>query len=388
MHTRGEDIFKSIDGFFNENSISWDKCAGICTDGAAACTGINSGVVERVKDKAPNVKWTHCFIHRQALVAKGLSEELHDTLNSVIKCVNYIKARPLNQCLFSCLCDEMGADHTGLLLLTEVRWLSRGQVLKRVYELHEEIITFLSKQNHLSLAEKFSQEKFIANVAHLADIFNSLNILNQSMQGPGFTVIDHAAKITAYYNKLILWQTYVKRDEFGMFPELRNYIAGKSINVKDTIIGHLEKLSKKMEHYYGDVLTPSNELDWIIDPFAVTNLPELPLRVAEECTEMTAEPTNRISFNSFKEKHPKVSANIFFWVSMHSTYPTLSEYVVQQLIPFATTWLCEARFSAMSVLKTKHRNRLEVEHDLRLCLSKTTPRFQKLVETKQAHCSH
>ena len=120
------------------------------------------------------------------------------------------------------------------------------------------------------------------------------------MQGPGFTVIDHTAKITAYYNKLILWQTYVNRDEFGMFPELRNYIAGKSINVKDTIIGHLEKLSKKMEHYNGDVLTPSNELDWIIDPFAVTNLPELPLHVVEEFTETTAEPTNRISFNFFK----------------------------------------------------------------------------------------
>ena len=51
----------------------------------------------------------------------------------VIKCVNYITARPLNQRLFSCLCDEMGADHTGLLLHTEVRWLSCGRVLKRVY---------------------------------------------------------------------------------------------------------------------------------------------------------------------------------------------------------------------------------------------------------------
>ena len=73
---------------------------------------------------------------------------------------------------------------------------------------------------------------------------------------------------------------------------------------------------------------------------------------------------------------------------MRSTYSTLSEYLVQLLISFATTWLCEAKFSSMSVLKTKHRNRLDVEHDLRLCLSKTTPRFQKLVETKQAHCSH
>ena len=100
LHTRGEDIFKIIDGFFHDNSISWDKCAGICTDGAAACTGTNSGVVKRVKDKA---QWTHCFLHRQALVAKSLSEELYDTLNCVIKCVNYIKARPLNQRLFSCL---------------------------------------------------------------------------------------------------------------------------------------------------------------------------------------------------------------------------------------------------------------------------------------------
>ena len=66
------------------------------------------------------------FLHRQALMAKNLSEELHYTLNAVIKCVNYIKARPPNQGLFSSLCDEMGADHTGLLLHTEVRWLSRG----------------------------------------------------------------------------------------------------------------------------------------------------------------------------------------------------------------------------------------------------------------------
>ena len=64
----------------------------------------------------------------------------------------------------------------------------------RVYELRKEIVIFLNKQNHLALAELFGQEKFIANVAYLADIFDSLNCLNQTMQGPGFTVIDHTAK--------------------------------------------------------------------------------------------------------------------------------------------------------------------------------------------------
>ena len=225
-------------------------CTVNCTDKEAACTGINSGVEKRVKDKTPNVQWTHCFLHRQAFVAKGLSEELHNTLNCVIKCVDYIKARPLNQHLLSCLCDEMSANHIGLLLHTEVRLLSRSQVLKRVYELREETVTILNKQNHVSLPEKFSQETFIANVT---DIYNSLNSLNQSLQGTRFTIIYHAAKITAYHKKLILWQTYVDRDEFSMCLELEKYIAGKRMNVKDTIIGHLEKLSKSMEHNYGDV---------------------------------------------------------------------------------------------------------------------------------------
>ena len=109
-----------------------------------------------------------------------------------------------------------------------MRWLLRGQVLKRVYELREETVTVLNKQNHVSLAKKFSLEKFISNVT---DIYNSLNSPNQSMQGARFTVIDHAAKITAYYKKkLILWQTYVDPNEFSMFHELEKYIAGKRIN--------------------------------------------------------------------------------------------------------------------------------------------------------------
>ena len=147
-------------------------------------------------------------------------------------------------------------------------------------------------------------------------------------------------KLLLTIKKLILWQTYENRDEFSMFPELEKYIAVKRLNVKDTIIGYLGKLSKNREHYYGDVLAPTNKHHWIIDPFAVINLPELPLHVTEEFTEMTAEPANQISFNSFKEKHPKISANIFFWVSMHLIYPTVSEYVIQQLISFVTTWLC------------------------------------------------
>ena len=143
LHTKDEDIFQCLNDFFTEHSIPWEKCAGICTDGSAACTGFKSGVVKRIKDKAPDAEWTHCFLHREALCAKIMSQELHEVLNSVVKCVNLIKARPLNQRIFSCLCSDMDADHKALLLHSEVRWLSRGRVLKRVCDLRDEIVIFL-----------------------------------------------------------------------------------------------------------------------------------------------------------------------------------------------------------------------------------------------------
>ena len=62
-----------------------------------------------------------------------------------------------------------------------------------------------------------------------------------------------------------------------MFPDLKKYLIGKEVNIKNTIIEHLEKLTKKIEQYYGDTVKPTNDHDWMINPFVAANLPELPL---------------------------------------------------------------------------------------------------------------
>ena len=186
------------------------------------------------------------------------------------------------------------------------------------------------------------------------------------MQGAGFTVIELAAKVAAYHKKLALWKSYVTQGKYDMFPELKHYLCNKEVNMKETIIGHLKMLSQKFKDYYGEALTPSDENDWIFDPFSGTDLPHLPLHVTEEFMDMTTEATNRTSFASLKEQYPKDSANIHFWASMNLVYPTVSKFVIRKLIPFATTWLCKTAFSALCVLKTKHRNQLDVEADLQL----------------------
>ena len=67
----------------------------------------------------------------------------------VIKVVNYVKSSALNTRFFGKLCNDMDADHTALLYHTQVRWLSKGHMLSRIFELREEVKLFLvTKQKH------------------------------------------------------------------------------------------------------------------------------------------------------------------------------------------------------------------------------------------------
>jgi len=54
-----------------------------------------------------------------------------------IKVTNFVKAWPLNSCMFLILHEEMLANHKSLILYTEVWLLSSGEVLEWLVELKE-----------------------------------------------------------------------------------------------------------------------------------------------------------------------------------------------------------------------------------------------------------
>ena len=83
------------------------------------------------------------MIHRYALASKTLPTSFMSVLDTVVKMLNCVKGSALNSRLFKQLCQEMGSEHETLLFYTQVRWLSRGNVLRRVFELKEEIQLFL-----------------------------------------------------------------------------------------------------------------------------------------------------------------------------------------------------------------------------------------------------
>jgi len=180
--TTAKEVFNFVNKFFDEHNLKWKHVIGICTGGAPAVLGCRSGFQTLVKEKSPDVAGTHCTIHRQALMAKTLPDQLKNVLDDVVKAVNFIKTNALNSRLFAELRKERDYEFVTALLHSHGRWLSKGKLLKRVFILRQEMKNFLQGPKP-ELYQKFSNDCFLMCLLFLVDIFESVNFVNLALQG-------------------------------------------------------------------------------------------------------------------------------------------------------------------------------------------------------------
>ena len=90
-----------------------------------------------------------------------------EVLDESVKIINVIKSRPKNTRLCKMLCEDMGSLHTSLLLHTEVRWLSRGKTLTRLFEMKPDVRIFLIDDD-FALGDRLCDERW----AHEIGVFN------------------------------------------------------------------------------------------------------------------------------------------------------------------------------------------------------------------------
>lgn len=377
-------LFDILNDFINEANIEWKNCVGICTDGARTMSGRFQSVQALVKQKSPQCVWTHCMIHREALASKEMSPGLNIVLTTVVTVVNYIKMRPLKSRIFNALCKDMGAEHSTLLFYCEARWLSRGKFLQRVYELKEEIATFLEEENRPE-AEKFRDALFVMKLSYLVDIFEKLNTLNLQLQGANTHMLDTSDKVSAFCRKLELWSRNVKQKNLEMFANVNESV--KTYKEEEqyvkvvflTIESHLAMLAQNFKKYFlaDDKLVASYE--WVRDPFRTT--PEGLSTVEEEIF---------IDFTASGEiKREFSNKSLFeFWAGVDDAFSPLKTRAFRILLPFSTSYLCEAGFSAVAALKTKYRSRLNIDKELRVAICNIKPSFEKLCCARQAQGSH
>ena len=142
--TRGEDIREAVLQCLNDKGINTNHLISVATDGAPSMRGSQKGFVtllQKALDR--NLLAFHCILHQEALCAQTFPPECMEVMNLVIQIVNKIIAKALNHRQFRELLDEVDSEYSDLLLHNKVRWLSRGDVLRRVVACLEDVKTFL-----------------------------------------------------------------------------------------------------------------------------------------------------------------------------------------------------------------------------------------------------
>ena len=105
------------------------------------CEKYTAGFHARVRSESDtSITFTHCMIHREALVAKKNFPDLNAVVQDAVKVFNFIKSRAFNTGIFAILCGEMESEFATLLLHCEVRWLLKAKALKN------EVVIFLMEK--------------------------------------------------------------------------------------------------------------------------------------------------------------------------------------------------------------------------------------------------
>ncbi|XP_029342131.1 SCAN domain-containing protein 3-like [Acyrthosiphon pisum] len=132
-------------------------------------------------------------------------------------------------------------------------------------------------------------------------------------------------------------------------------------------------IQRKLEIYTNKYLLSANVFS--------TNVDTLPDTFQEQAIELKNDLRAKIDLNSGSSLEE-------FWVKYQPIYPEISNEALQVLVQFSSTYLCESGFSSLAIIKTKHRNCLDVESDLRCSLSNIEPNFKKLSKEKCCQPSH
>ncbi|KRY68754.1 Zinc finger BED domain-containing protein 5 [Trichinella pseudospiralis] len=144
---KGETSFRSLEDYLKEHNVPLRNITAVATDGAPAIVGRYRGF------------------------ATLLKETVH---------FNKIKGQPLNSRLFATLCEKNDETFNQLLFHTEVRWLSRGDCLQRLVDLHHSTAEFLADVDQ-TLCEEMKKCK--NHLFYLADLYSKFNEIQKRLQG-------------------------------------------------------------------------------------------------------------------------------------------------------------------------------------------------------------
>jgi hypothetical protein len=152
-------------------------------------------------------------------------------------------------------------------------------------------------------------------------------------------------------------------------------------NLVDIILQILSLLSKNNKKCFPSLDVSS--LNWVRDPFKLSAIESAELTVTEEDELKEIRNYRRLKMKQSSTHMASI------WLSLQQEYPIITMNAREALPPFSASYLCEAGFSAVTMMKSKNRSRLQtLEEDLRVCLSTIRPRRRCIMRHNQAQVPH
>ena len=392
--TRGEDTFNAFLKFAKDSNLPLSKLVAITTDGAPSMTGRNNGFLSLCakNESFPKFLSYHCIIHQEALCAKVLK---FDHVMKIVTHVNYIRSSSTRHRLFRNILSVSDSEYDDVILHADIRWLSRGKTLERFCCLLDEIRDFM-KSCPGQYYQELDDKSWLIDLAFLADITSKLNELNLKLQGKGHNISDMISIVNAFENKLKLWIVHLNRNSLSHFPTLKSMAEKVNGGNRDfsSFAKHLETLGSEFGNRFSQFSLLEPVIMFVNNPFASVDVCELGGRVCEifeNCNpeELEMEILNLQTDLSLKSSYPTCGN---FWTLVDSKrYPIVRNVALKMYSCFGSTYLCEAAFSTMNIIKNKYRTCLTDSHlddALRAACSSYTPDFPQLVASMQCQISH
>ncbi|XP_037599703.1 general transcription factor II-I repeat domain-containing protein 2B [Cebus imitator] len=347
---RGNEIFLRVEKSLKKFSIDWSKLVSVASTGTPAMVDPNNGLVTKLKSrvatfcKGAELKSICCIIHPESLCAQKL--KMNHVMDVVVNSVNWICSRGLNHSEFTTLLYELDSQYGSLLYYTEIKWLSRGLVLKRFFESLEEIDSFMSSRG--KPLPQLSSIDWIRDLAFLVDMTMHLNTLNISLQGHSQIVTQMYDLIRAFLAKLCLWETHLAMNNLAHFPTLKSVSRNESDGLN--YIPKIAELKAEFLNRLSDFKLYESELTLFSSPFST--------KIDSVHEELQMEVIDLQCNTVLKTKYDKVGIPEFYKY-LWGSYPKYKHHCAKILSMFGSTYVCEQLFSIMKLSKTKYCSQLK-----------------------------
>lgn len=383
--TNGSDIYCEVKNILEKYNLDLKLLYGISTDGAPAMVGNKRGVVNYLatdcKNMGNDIVAFHCILHQGNLCARTIHME--HVMKAVIKVINFLRSRGLTHRQFREFLLQLDTQYGDVLYFTQVRWLSAGKMLKRVYDLRKEIIIFLKSRDE-NLVADFENNEWVCDLSFLVDITQHLNELNTKLQGKNNMIHNLFYLIKSFEVKLILWQSQLTSGLLTHFSTMNSFAASSEQPINFTKYASLiENLQNEFKRRFQDMRKFEKLFDMFALPFT-TDVEIVPIDFQMELIDLQ-------SNSELKTKFSEVSLLDFYKNYLPEEMKALNNHALKTATLFGSTYLCEQSFSLMKQIKSRGRSRLTDEHlegNLRIAVSNIEPDIDRLVKNRQCQVSH